>query len=97
MTDNKEKNTADAMKKIDVYGTCPVCKLNWDDGKMVDTFLEQKERGHWKRYTKEQIISSVNFYHNFNNEPTQWTKVILGKDCAICPECECEFPLYEEK
>lgn len=83
------------MNKIDKYGNCPVCSVSWDGGPIVDTFLDQKKKGHWANYTEEQIIQYVKESYS---DPHRWTELIYinkqgEEDTWMCPNCECEFTL----
>lgn len=83
--------------KISMIGHCPVCNTNWDGGSIVETFLEQKKKGHWSNYTEEQIVEYVQ--ESYGNPPYRWSELIyLNKqdgemDTYMCPDCECEFPI----
>lgn len=77
------------------YGKCPVCKTDWDGGSIEETFLEQKEKGHWNNYTEEEIKQQVKECYS---PPYRWSNLIAiehqGDDFVssyMCPECECEF------
>lgn len=81
--------------KIDRFGKCPVCKTDWDEGPIVDVFIDQKSRGHWKDYSDEEIKSYVKKCYS---PPYKFSKLIVIEDPKsgtiskyICPECECEF------
>lgn len=86
-------------RDLDLYGKCPVCKTDWDGGSILETFLEQKARGHWGNLTNDQIEANMK---EFYSPPYRWSKVIgIEKDKDIveywmCPECECEFPRFDE-
>lgn len=80
--------------KINEYGICPVCKLNWDDGDILDFYLDQKKKGHWHHYTESQIEMYVNAMFA---PPRKFSKLIPLENSSgfitklMCPECECEF------
>lgn len=83
-------------KNIDHFGKCPVCKTDWDDGDIVDVFLEQKKKGHWEKETEEDIR---NYVKECYSPPYRFSKLIGIEDPIrdrivkyMCPECECEFP-----
>lgn len=86
--------------KISAYGNCPVCFTDWDGGSILETFLEQKKKGHWVKYTEEEI---ANYVKEFYSEPYRWSDLIyLNKldqkeDTWMCPNCECEFPIDKIK
>ena len=82
-------------KNIDHYGKCPVCKTSWDDGPILDVFLEQKKKGHWKKETEEDIKKYIEECYS---PPYRFSKLIGIEDLVqdkivkyMCPECECEF------
>lgn len=86
------------LNKLDLYGKCPVCKTDWDGGSIEETFLEQKEKGHWNNNTEEEIKEYVK---EFYSPPYRWSNIIAierqGDDRVsgyMCPECECEFPRF---
>lgn len=85
----------DMKHKIDKYGKCPVCSIDWDGGSILDTFLEQKRNGHWPNYTEDEIVKHVETSYS---EPRKWTELVYinkidGEDTWMCPNCECEFTL----
>lgn len=86
--------------KISAYGKCPVCSTDWDGGSILETFLEQKKKGHWANYTEEEIANYVKESHS---EPYKWSDLIYinkidqKEDAWMCPNCECEFPIDKIK
>ena len=87
----------DMKHKLDKYGKCPVCSADWDGGSILETFLEQKKKGHWANYTEEQIAEYVNDSYS---EPRKWSELIYihkqgEPDAWMCPGCECEFTIGE--
>jgi hypothetical protein len=93
--------TGKTRSKLDHYGKCPVCNCNWDGGSILDTFLEQKKKGHWTKETEDDIKRYV---HSSYAAPYRWSNLIAiekqGDDYIsshMCPECECEFPLFTEE
>ena len=79
-----------------MYGKCPVCKTDWDDGDILQVFLDQKEKGHWNNLTEEQIEEYVILHYN---PPRRFSKLInISEDDSkeskyMCPDCECEFDI----
>ena len=83
----------DKSNYFDPYGTCPVCNTNWDDGSILDTFIEMKRKGHWPDKTEEQIRKEVAI---FTMSPRKWSALTIKKidnnhSLFQCPGCECEF------
>lgn len=92
--------TGKIRNKLDHYGKCPVCNYDWDGGNILDTFLEQKKNGHWVNQTPEDIERIMRSCYS---APYKWSNLIgiekEGNDyisAYMCPECECEFPIFIE-
>lgn len=92
--------TGKTRSKLDHYGKCPVCNSNWDGGSILDTFLEQKKKGHWANQTPEDIERIMRSCYK---APYKWSNLIgiekEGNDyisAYMCPDCECEFPIFIE-
>lgn len=88
------------LNPLDRYGLCPVCKANWDGGPIIDTFLEEKRKGHWPNHTEEELRKMVN--ENYG-EPRRWSDLIGietddydGVSFWLCPDCDTEFPRFLE-
>jgi len=86
------------LNPIDEYGNCPVCKTSWDGGSILDTFIEQKKKGHWPKYTEADLEEMVKSSYSF---PYRWSNLIGmendsydGVSHWMCPECECQFPRF---
>lgn len=88
------------LNKLDLYGKCPVCKTDWDGGDILETFLEQKRKGHWPNESEDDLKRNVRTWYG---PPYRWSNVIAlekeGDDYVyayMCPDCECEFPIFIE-
>lgn len=78
---------------FDIYGNCPVCNTSWDEGSIIDSFLELKRKGHWPNKSEEQLRKELVVH---SRSPRKWsalTKMHESTEYTLfqCPDCECEF------
>lgn len=91
------------MDKVTFNSTeCPKCGSNWDGGSILDTFKEQRDKGHevWKGKTDEELQLYV--IENYL-PPYRWGRQIGvelawnhpkhydGASYIECPDCETTF------
>lgn len=79
----------------DIYGKCPTCGEDWDEGLIVDNFKRQRSKGveFWQK-SDEEIEKMVNELYS---PPYRFSKLILVKVMDTresyykCPNCNSKF------
>ena len=86
------------MTKIDRYGKCPECGIDFKGEKIFDTFKQQQKEGYecWKNKTDQEIFDVIQGSYS---EPYYWSNLIGieerekydGISFWQCPICKCTW------